>query len=63
MNYENSRIKKKILQESTVKMNRAGFTLVEMAIVLVIVGLLLGGLLMPLSAQIEQRRIGETQKA
>jgi prepilin-type N-terminal cleavage/methylation domain-containing protein len=53
----------KILQESTVKMNRAGFTLVEMAIVLVIVGLLLGGLLMPLSAQVEQRQIGETQKA
>lgn len=45
------------------KTNRAGFTLVEMAIVLVIVGLLLGGLLMPLSAQVEQRRIGETQKA
>jgi prepilin-type N-terminal cleavage/methylation domain-containing protein len=40
-----------------------GFTLVEMAIVLVIVGLLLGGLLMPLSNQIEQRRISETQKA
>jgi prepilin-type N-terminal cleavage/methylation domain-containing protein len=40
-----------------------GFTLVEMAIVLVIVGLLLGGMLMPLSAQMEQRRIGETQKA
>ena len=40
-----------------------GFTLVEMAIVLVIVGLLLGGLLMPLSTQVEQRRIGETQKA
>lgn len=39
-----------------------GFTLVEMAIVLVIVGLLLGGLLMPLSTQVEQRRIGETQK-
>lgn len=45
------------------KTNRAGFTLVEMAIVLVIVGLLLGGLLMPLSAQIEQRQISETQKA
>ncbi len=45
------------------KAKRAGFTLVEMAIVLVIVGLLLGGLLMPLSAQVEQRRIGETQKA
>ncbi len=40
----------------------SGFTLVEMAIVLVIVGLLLGGLLMPLSAQVEQRRISETQK-
>ncbi|HUX63423.1 type II secretion system protein [Sulfuricella sp.] len=39
-----------------------GFTLVEMAIVLVIVGLLLGGMLMPLSAQMEQRRISETQK-
>lgn len=45
------------------KTNQAGFTLVEMAIVLVIVGLLLGGLLMPLSAQVEQRRIAETQKA
>lgn len=39
-----------------------GFTLVEMAIVLVIVGLLLGGLLMPLSTQVEQQRISETQK-
>lgn len=43
--------------------NFRGFTLVEMAIVLVIVGLLLGGLLMPLSTQVEQRRIGETQKS
>lgn len=43
--------------------NQSGFTLVEMAIVLVIVGLLLGGLLMPLSTQVEQRRIAETQKA
>ncbi len=40
-----------------------GFSLVEMAIVLVIIGLLLGGLLMPLSTQMEQRRISETQKA
>lgn len=40
-----------------------GFSLVEMAIVLVIVGLLLGGMLMPLSAQMEQRRISETKKA
>lgn len=38
-----------------------GFTLLEMAIVLVIVGLLLGGLLGPLSVQIEQRRSEETR--
>lgn len=40
-----------------------GFTLVEMAIVLIIIGLLLAGLITPLSSQIEQRRIDETQKA
>lgn len=39
-----------------------GFTLIEMAIVLLIVTLLLGGLLMPLSAQVEQRKTIETQK-
>lgn len=42
--------------------NRA-FTLVEMAIVLVIVGLLLGGMLAPLRAQMEQRRAADTGKA
>lgn len=41
----------------------AGFTLLEMAIVLVIIGVLLGGLLMPLSAQVETSRISETKKA
>ena len=40
-----------------------GFSLVEMAVVLVIVGLMIGGLLTPLSMQMEQRRTGETQKA
>ncbi|MGE5028235.1 MAG: type II secretion system protein, partial [Betaproteobacteria bacterium] len=39
-----------------------GFTLVEMSIALVIIGLLLGGLLSPLAAQVEQRQISETQK-
>jgi prepilin-type N-terminal cleavage/methylation domain-containing protein len=38
-----------------------GFTLVELAIGLAIVALLLGGLLMPLSAQIKARRIQETR--
>jgi prepilin-type N-terminal cleavage/methylation domain-containing protein len=42
--------------------NRA-FTLVEMAIVLVIVGLLLGGMLAPLRAQMEQRRAADTARA
>jgi prepilin-type N-terminal cleavage/methylation domain-containing protein len=39
-----------------------GFTLIEMAIVLLVITLLLGGLLVPLSAQIEQRKTSETQK-
>lgn len=38
-----------------------GFSLTEMAIVLVIVALLVGGMLIPLAAQDEIRRIGETQ--
>jgi prepilin-type N-terminal cleavage/methylation domain-containing protein len=40
----------------------AGFSLVEMAIVLVIVGLLIGGLVTPLQTQFEQHRISETQR-
>ncbi|WP_028102466.1 type II secretion system protein [Pseudoduganella violaceinigra] len=44
-------------------MKNKAFTLVEMAIVLVIVGLLLGGMLAPLSAQMEQRRVADTSKA
>jgi prepilin-type N-terminal cleavage/methylation domain-containing protein len=39
-----------------------GFTLVEIAVVLVIVGLLLGGLLLPLSSQVENSRISETRE-
>lgn len=40
-----------------------GFTLIEIAIVLVIVALLLGGLLMPLATQVEVQRRTETEKA
>ena len=39
--------------------SQPGFTIVEMAIVLVIVGLLIGGLLVPLATQKEQQRRGE----
>lgn len=41
---------------------QTGFSLVEMAIVLVIVGVLLGGLLPTISSQIEQQRRNETRK-
>lgn len=39
-----------------------GFSLIEMAMVLVIFSLLLGGLLLPLSAQVEQKNYAETKK-
>lgn len=41
---------------------QSGFSLVEMAIVLTIVGILLAGLLPTLSSQIEQQRRSETRK-
>ncbi len=40
----------------------AGFSLIEMAVVLMIVGLLLAGLLPTISSQIEQQRRNETRK-
>jgi prepilin-type N-terminal cleavage/methylation domain-containing protein len=44
-------------------MRRArGFTLVELAVALAVIGLLLGMLVMPLSAQVDQQRNSETQK-
>jgi len=39
-----------------------GFTLIELAIVLVIITILIGGLAVPLSAQIQARRIAETRR-
>jgi prepilin-type N-terminal cleavage/methylation domain-containing protein len=44
------------------KQTQTGFSLVEMAIVLAIVALLLGGLLPTISSQIEQQRRNETRK-
>ena len=38
-----------------------GFTLIELAVVLVVIGLLLGGLLRPLAAQVEARKQNETR--
>ncbi|NHZ64313.1 type II secretion system protein [Massilia genomosp. 1] len=45
------------------KRSQAGFSLVEMAVVLVIAGLMIGGLLTPLAVQMEQRKISDTQKS
>lgn len=50
-------------QSDSLVQTQQGFTLLEMAIVLMIVGLLLGGLLVPLSAQMEQRNNSDTQKS
>lgn len=41
----------------------AGFTLVEMAVVLVILGLLVGGLIMPMAMQIEKDKRRQTETA
>ena len=40
----------------------AGFTLIEMAMVLMIIGLLLAGLIPTISSQVEQRHTNETRK-
>ena len=40
----------------------SGFSLIELAIAIFVITLLLGGLLVPLSTQVEQRKISETQK-
>ena len=40
-----------------------GFTLIEMAVVLLILGVMLGWLLTPLEAQIDQRRLQETRES
>lgn len=41
---------------------QSGFSLLELAIVLLIVGLLLSGLIMPLSSRVEQQRVATTRE-
>jgi prepilin-type N-terminal cleavage/methylation domain-containing protein len=40
-----------------------GFSILEMAIVMAIIGLLLGGVMMGMTAQVDQRRFNDTQKS
>ncbi len=51
-----------MFHSATFKKQQAGFSLIELAIVLLIVGLLLGGLIPTISSQVEQQRINETRK-
>jgi prepilin-type N-terminal cleavage/methylation domain-containing protein len=42
---------------------QSGFSLIELALAIVVIALLLGALLVPLGTQVEQRKIAETQRA
>lgn len=42
--------------------SEAGFTLLELAVVVLVITLLLGSLLVPLATQVDQRNVSETQK-
>ena len=46
----------------TTTIRQRGFTLIELAIVLLILGALFAGILIPFTTQVELRRVGETQK-
>jgi prepilin-type N-terminal cleavage/methylation domain-containing protein len=51
------------LKQMVTRIRRSGFTLVEMAIVLVIVGFTLGGMLVSLSTQVDQRDYSQTKQS
>jgi prepilin-type N-terminal cleavage/methylation domain-containing protein len=51
-----------VIKHSSIRLRQRGFSLVEMAVVLAIVGLLLAGAMYTLSAQMEQRSREETQR-
>lgn len=41
----------------------AGFTLIEMAIALFVISMILGGMLIPLATQVDQRQVSDTEKS
>ena len=52
-----------ILQRMAPKLVQRGFSLVEMAVVMVILTMLIAGLISPLTAQIDQRNMNETRRS
>ncbi|HEX6006409.1 MAG TPA: prepilin-type N-terminal cleavage/methylation domain-containing protein [Burkholderiales bacterium] len=44
-------------------LHKAGFTLIELAVAIFVLMLLLGSLIVPLTTQVEQRKVSETRKA
>ena len=44
-------------------LRQCGFTLIELAVVIIVIALLLGSILVPLGTQVEQRKVLETQRA
>jgi prepilin-type N-terminal cleavage/methylation domain-containing protein len=50
------------LRRNRVPSRTHGFTLIEMAVVVAVIGLLLGSLLVPLATQVEERRISDVRR-
>ena len=50
------------MRDPYIRHRAAGFTLLELSVVVLVVTLLVGGLLIPLSTQVEQRNVSDTQQ-
>jgi type II secretory pathway pseudopilin PulG len=51
-----------IAQDPPLRQHAGGFSLIELAVVIIVVTLLLGSLMVPLATQVEKRRYSETEK-
>jgi prepilin-type N-terminal cleavage/methylation domain-containing protein len=49
-------------QRRAARLGQAGFTLIELAVVVTVIALLIGSILVPLSSQVDQRRAAETER-
>src|SRR5688572_18807822 len=51
-----------LMRRACISSPQRGFTLIELAVVVVVIALLLGSLLYPLNTQVEQRNVAQTQR-